>query len=64
MPDISMCFNEDCPSNVLCYRYMAIPNEWRQAYMAYQVEDGEEKCNSFLEIYLDDQVKGLPRKDS
>jgi hypothetical protein len=43
---------------------MAIPNEWRQSYSAYEVEDGEEKCNSFLEIYLDDQVKRVPRKDS
>lgn len=59
-----MCFNEDCPSNVFCYRYMAIPKEGRQTYSAYQVEEGEEKCNSFLEIYINDQVKGLPRKDS
>lgn len=64
MPDISMCFNEDCPSNVFCYRYMAIPNKGCQTYSAYDVEEGEEKCDSFLEIYIDDQVKGLPRKDS
>lgn len=32
MPDISMCVGKECPQKDKCYRYTAIPCEYRQAY--------------------------------
>jgi len=32
MPDISMCPGEGCPKKESCYRYLAEPDQWRQAY--------------------------------
>lgn len=32
MPDISMCYSGDCPRRRLCYRFRAVPNEFRQSY--------------------------------
>lgn len=36
MPDISMCRNRRCKLRIKCYRYRAIPDKHRQAYMAFQ----------------------------
>lgn len=34
MPDISMCLGQGCILRARCYRYTAIPNPYRQAYIA------------------------------
>lgn len=49
MTDITMCKGDDCPKKETCYRYMAIPNEYRQAYfmtIPYHNDD----CNHFYPI--------------
>ena len=48
MPDYSLCHNHTCPSRFKCYRYMAIPNEYRQAYSLFE-HDGQ-KCEYFFPI--------------
>lgn len=32
MPDITMCANKECPLKDSCYRFTAIPNNYRQSY--------------------------------
>lgn len=54
MPDITMCEGQteliECSLKENCYRYKAIPNEWRQAYFygipVYTVE-GKQFCDSY-----------------
>lgn len=55
MPDISMCQNKDCPSRLKCYRYMAMPNEYRQAYMTFAPRGGAAQCEDFLPLYPEHQ---------
>ena len=50
MPDISMCTNEKCPSKEKCYRFMAVPSDWRQSYSEWKPKEGEDKCDGFWEI--------------
>ena len=38
MPDISMCMNKECPKKNKCYRYMAVPNPFRQSYADFGKE--------------------------
>lgn len=56
MPDISMCRNMTCPSRMGCYRFRAIPNDPRQAWMSFAPEKGEDKCKSFDRVKLGDRV--------
>lgn len=49
MPDISMCNNSKCPSCNRCYRFTATPSDFYQTYGAFEVEEGEEKCEYFWE---------------
>jgi len=49
MPDISMCKNEECKNKNVCFRYMAEPNEYRQAYMEYK-HDKNGDCGDYLSI--------------
>ena len=53
MPDISLCKNNTCPSRKYCYRYTAIPNEFRQSYGLFEVKEDENKC----EYYLDNKKR-------
>lgn len=32
MPDITMCEDQKCAQKMECYRFLAIPNEFRQSY--------------------------------
>lgn len=41
MPDISMCFGEDCKKRDNCYRYTAKPYEFMQSYMMPDPENCE-----------------------
>ena len=52
MADITMCLNKKCPKNVLCYRYTAKPNEYRQSYSDFKPELGEDVCNNYIPNYV------------
>lgn len=47
MPDISMCSNSTCPSKMLCYRYTATPNPYRQSYGLFSVTPEHSQCEYF-----------------
>lgn len=47
MPDISMCADDKCPSRERCYRYMARPSEFMQAWGMFGCGEGAEKCDYF-----------------
>jgi len=62
MPDIAMCRNAGCSKRKQCYRYMAKPNEYWQAYNNY-VYDKNTGCDHFwslqtaeTEIVEDDDI--------
>ena len=42
MADITMCFGGDCPLKDTCYRYKAMPSEFRQAYFFGEPFVGED----------------------
>lgn len=44
-----MCDNSKCPSRNQCYRFTATPSNFYQAYGAFEVKEGEEKCEYFWE---------------
>ena len=48
MTDISKCANTDCPSHMQCWRYLAPGSEY-QTYAAFAPEQGEDKCEYFIE---------------
>ena len=54
MPDISMCNQDHCPRRLKCYRYMAVPNPYRQSYATF---DLEEDCIYWMKIMKDDDVR-------
>lgn len=58
MPDISMCSNEHCKLKETCYRYKAIPNEYRQSYGDFK-SDSNNECEYYWEI---DPIKELEDK--
>lgn len=45
-----MCLNESCPSRERCYRYMATPSEFMQAYAAFVFPPGSTSCDDFLDL--------------
>lgn len=49
MADISMCKGTNCPSANDCYRFRAIPNEFRQTYFVTPPIEGD-KCKYFSSI--------------
>lgn len=51
MTDISMCLGGDCTLKNDCYRYRAIPNEYRQSmFRKPPYKDGG--CDKFWDINL------------
>lgn len=50
MPDISMCNNGACPSRYDCFRYMAKPDPYWQAYATFEY-DRTGKCESFDAVW-------------
>lgn len=36
MPDISMCANQVCPKRADCFRYLAVPSDFRQPYRNFE----------------------------
>ena len=59
MPDISMCMNETCKSKKQCYRYTATPTEGQQSYSGFKVEQGNERCASFISNTFGNDKKEL-----
>jgi hypothetical protein len=51
MPDISMCSNSTCPLREQCYRFTAVPNEYRQSYGTFKPEIKGDKveCKHFID---------------
>ena len=47
MADISMCLDTECPSRVHCYRFRAIPNQYRQSYFVDTQREGKPKCDHY-----------------
>lgn len=47
MPDIAMCENNNCKRRKECYRFMAKPDQYRQAYGVFD----HEHCEYFVEYY-------------
>ena len=56
MPDISMCENQKCPSRKSCYRYTSKPNPYRQTYSLFEVNEGEDKCESYWDNNTDNST--------
>ena len=50
MPDISKCNGNGCPQANECYRFRAIPSEYRQAYFSTPPLNDEGKCSYFWPI--------------
>ena len=54
-PDIALCRNEDCSKKDTCYRYIATPNPYRQAYTHYDEDD----CTHYIECKSVSQERRL-----
>ena len=59
MPDISMCNNNSCPSKISCYRFMAKPSSPYQWYSTFEVPEGKDRCDDFIEAHSKSQLKRL-----
>ena len=46
MPDITMCFNKNCPLRKKCYRFMAKPDTYQAYFVDVKPKNG--KCEHFL----------------
>ena len=53
MPDITMCLEHQCNRKFECFRYCAIPNEFRQSYFMDDPRNDDGSCDDHLEIYPD-----------
>lgn len=51
MPDIAMCWGENCPIKETCYRFTATPSKWRQSYFAETPIKEDNTCEHFMEIW-------------
>lgn len=58
MPDIAMCTSDNgettCPVREKCYRFKAIPNEYRQTYFSVAPFKTNEECQYQMEYYPKD----------
>lgn len=43
-----MCSNKECPMRTTCYRFMAVPNEYRQSYSCFEPKLND--CQNFIVI--------------
>lgn len=51
MPDITMCDDASCPMKEDCYRYRAVPSQFRQSYFLDSPREGD-KCIEFEVIRM------------
>jgi len=56
MPDCTLCEGTGCPIKEKCYRYRAIPSEYRQAYFD-EVPYKEGKCDEFIKFHEGSRTK-------
>lgn len=49
MPDITMCSNNTCFKKDMCYRFKAVPSEWRQSYADFSPNEKGE-CEYFWKL--------------
>ena len=49
MPDITMCDNKKCPIKETCYRFTAIPSEYRQSYFMDDIRETDGSCDYFID---------------
>ena len=50
MADICMCYDDECPSRKSCYRFMANPDPYWQAYVVFYRNAEDDKCHDFWPI--------------
>ena len=48
MADIAMCKDDECPSRLKCYRYLAYPEPDWQDYAFTNRGKGQKKCGYYL----------------
>lgn len=53
MSDITMCSNKDCELKEGCFRFTAIPNKYRQSYLANPKDECENKSHELFVDYND-----------
>lgn len=51
MPDIAMCWGDNCPIKETCYRFTAKPSKWRQSFLAESPIKEDNTCEYFMEIW-------------
>ena len=49
MPDITMCFGENCPKKESCYRFTAEAHPYRQSYFMVTPLEEDNTCNHYWE---------------
>jgi len=54
MPDITMCKGTDCKLRDECYRYTAIPSEYRQSWFI-EVPFKNNECDEFMQKWKKEQ---------
>lgn len=59
MADISMCADNDCPSRERCYRFIATPNPYMQAYGQFGRKEGAKQCDHFWRVKSTSQARSL-----
>jgi hypothetical protein len=55
MPDLSMCYDNDCPARFDCYRHRASgtrPSSFWQAYSVFPREKKAEQCDEFWPLRI------------
>jgi hypothetical protein len=57
MPDIAMCWGDNCPIKETCYRYTATPSKWRQSYFAETPIKEDNTCEHFMKIWDKESFK-------
>lgn len=53
MPDFAMCQNNQCKSSASCLRYLSIPSEFSQVFIAFTPEKGEDRCKFIIDTNND-----------
>lgn len=54
MPDIAICTNATCTMKESCYRFMADPSDFRQAYADFEQDENGE-CPYLIKIIIDNK---------
>jgi len=50
MADMTMCDQNECSVRKLCLRFMAKPNEYKQAYYSEDPRDNEGLCKEYIPL--------------